>query len=743
MAEFINFEAADPDENENEIIDEAAFDDPMMIDDSDDLPNNEPSFYRFHNQTTDAGEVMARIREEQRDALQHLEPHNYLEGLEDVEGELDEEASNEINKDKFLKTLVNPVKEQTKENSFFSALIYAINFQFHKEREEFSDEEIKTKIGEKFFDKLKAQEENCILDLDRSNFENMCFDLNEILLEFNLFLRVYERKDKFRYLFHQTEEKNNAIKTLSCCLHVKFNGFNVAAPYLENSQKKELLPIDIIYEPVRNPTQIIKCFFPKDMRFAYVGKIANWRGDTNVTNRPYECYYCQKYFARKKTFDSHVKNCSGKPGIVYNFNIQNIVTYEDNLKYVGDLPFSIYADFETSAPNCDFTCPENSTMFAVSYALVFTWHPKLNLPRQCVVRGFNHTVESLTDLSYLTEEQLYLRKQTTTEQLRDAAIEVSKRQNKNAINLLFNVELKFACDILQKWYNFKIKPGNLDISLLKRLKYERENPLTTDSKCAICHFPIKVNTKGLSFDKNDISYLDFLIRKEHAFIRNIFNESELKKSKKISSLEKSQTAMESFIHLVRVAEQEIKVVGSYDMIFDDKLREFLMEIAPAYEYDLPGLISDIKSVEIRNNKSKIPKFTIQMYACFYDMLMDFPRCKFEQLKTITTKGMFTNFYRGINSKVHLHHSHVTGEIVGFVHDFCNWRVRENKCEIPLIGHNFLGFDIFYMVKGYRASCWGTDDFDMGATNLANVNYANIRNQLKIIDTLKYYQTRIC
>ena len=200
--------------------------------------------------------------------------------------------------------------------------------------------------------------------------------------------------------------------------------------------------------------------------------------------------------------------------------------------------------------------------------------------------------------------------------------------------------------------------------------------------------------------------------------------------------------MESFIHLVRVAENEIKVVDSYDMIFDDKLREFLMENAPAYEYDLPGLISDIKSVKIRNNNSKIPKFTRQMYACFYDMLMDFPRCKSEELKTITIKGMFTKFYRGINSKVHLHHSHVTGEIVGFVHDFCNWKVRENKCEIRLIGHNFLGFDVFYMVKGYRASCWGTNDFEMGGTNLTNVNYANIRNQLKTIDTLKYYQTTL-
>ena len=60
----------------------------------------------------------------------------------------------------------------------------------------------------------------------------------------------------------------------------------------------------------------------------------------------------------------------------------------------------------------------------------------------------------------------------------------------------------------------------------------------------------------------------------------------------------------------------------------------------------------------------------------------------------------------------------------------------------MIGHNLLGFDIFYMVKGYRSSCWGTKEFEMGGTNLTNVTYANIRNQIKIIDILKYYQTTL-
>ena len=71
-----------------------------------------------------------------------------------------------------------------------------------------------------------------------------------------------------------------------------------------------------------------------------------------------------------------------------------------------------------------------------------------------------------------------------------------------------------------------------------------------------------------------------------------------------------------------------------------------------------------------------------------------------------------------------------------------WKVRENQLFVPLIGHNFSGFDIYYMVKGYRLSVWGTKDFTMGGTNLINVNFANIFSQVKIIDTLKYYQTSL-
>ena len=55
--------------------------------------------------------------------------------------------------------------------------------------------------------------------------------------------------------------------------------------------------------------------------------------------------------------------------------------------------------------------------------------------------------------------------------------------------------------------------------------------------------------------------------------------------------------------------------------------------------------------------------------------MDFPSTKFYEIKTVTTNEFLNKMYKIINSKVHLHHSHVTGEIIGHSHDYCNWKLR--------------------------------------------------------------------
>ena len=470
--------------------------------------------------------------------------------------------------------------------------------------------------------------------------------------------------------------KKRVLRSLSSCIKEKFNSFTFAHIKLAKKEKNDLVPINIIYEPVKKQDEVIKCYFTNDLKNAY--RALYHKCQRIVTaNTLYECYYCNDFWVTKCRYEKHLRVCGKKTGVIYDFGLKNIVIFQDNLKYRGDVPFCVYADFETTAPTADRLNPENKAVFAVSYSLIFVWHPELCLPRQMVVKGFNHTLDELSNMSYLTSEQLAMRNQRTTRQLQDAVLNVHSKKKKNAIVEIFNIELKFACDILMLWFNQKVKKTNLTNQ--EGIDYKRINPITFDAKCTICDFAIKVNPKGLRYKENDMSYLDFLIRKEYAFLRNIFDEDELKKSKSICNLETYWNKMNLYIHLIKVSEMELKSANFFSDISDELLLEFLMEYCDAYEYEVEALVeNEIKQFEVTHNKTmKMPKFTLQLYSFLYDCLMNFPDVKFDEIKTVTTNGFMKELYRVVNYNVHIHHSHVTGIIHGYSHDFCNWKIREN------------------------------------------------------------------
>ena len=86
----------------------------------------------------------------------------------------------------------------------------------------------------------------------------------------------------------------------------------------------------------------------------------------------------------------------------------------------------------------------------------------------------------------------------------------------------------------------------------------------------------------------------------------------------------------------------------------------------------------------------------------------------------------------------IHYSHVSGQIIGYAHDFCNKKIGKNQTLIPAFAHNLFSFDFFFVVKGVRFCVWRTKQFKIGGKNLTNVPYANIGNQVKFINTIKYY-----
>ena len=46
-----------------------------------------------------------------------------------------------------------------------------------------------------------------------------------------------------------------------------------------------------------------------------------------------------------------------------------------------------------------------------------------------------------------------------------------------------------------------------------------------------------------------------------------------------------------------------------------------------------------------------------------------------------------------------------------------------------------------MLRDFRVSCWG-EDINIGGNGLSSVNFSNMGRQMKIIDTMKYFQTSL-
>ena len=87
-------------------------------------------------------------------------------------------------------------------------------------------------------------------------------------------------------------------------------------------------------------------------------------------HKGYQCYYCNKFFILEIRQKKHINNCSGRPGVIYNFNNQNPVIYQDNFHAKVDVPFVVYFDYETTAPTDNCLDPEQRKMFVVSYVMI-------------------------------------------------------------------------------------------------------------------------------------------------------------------------------------------------------------------------------------------------------------------------------------------------------------------------------------------------------------------------------------
>ena len=157
-----------------------------------------------------------------------------------------------------------------------------------------------------------------------------------------------------------------------------------------------------------------------------------------------------------------------------------------------------------------------------------------------------------------------------------------------------------------------------------------------------------------------------------------------------------------FLKIVVFLQNAFNTCDEFDECFNDDLLNFCKnDCADCSDFnELKEVISGIK-IKNKRSRCKIAKFMLQIYAF-------------------------------------VHHSHLTGKIYGYAHNFCNMKVRENQFQFFCITHSFFGFDMLFLIKEIRLSFWGTKDINVGGSGLMSINFAIIGLQVKFIDTLKYF-----
>ena len=229
------------------------------------------------------------------------------------------------------------------------------------------------------------------------------------------------------------------VRQLSNCINEKYNSFHVISIEYSKKLRTKFKPINIIYKPIKSPEKKVLCFSSNDISKSYRNscgatsdKVSHWFA--------FECYYCGKFFAKADKQKRHIENCIGAPGIIYNFNNKNLITFKDYFKSKGAIPMAIYFDFKTTAPTDNSFDPEQKKMFVRSYVLIVAFHPHLKLRKIIVQRSYGPTLHKLTTLDYLTNDEMKFIDIKLVTQLKDMAQEISQRKRKYALGQMFLVE---------------------------------------------------------------------------------------------------------------------------------------------------------------------------------------------------------------------------------------------------------------------------------------------------------------
>ena len=127
--------------------------------------------------------------------------------------------------------------------------------------------------------------------------------------------------------------------------------------HLNSKERKDFVPLDVVHEPTLDDKKLIVCFYAPEIHLGFHTTIEKLKyGKRTVTHaKARQCHYCRSCFVKSyEKMKKHLPCCSGKAGFTFSFDNEKIIDYQDHYKNLGDVPFAVYYDFETTTGSVVF-----------------------------------------------------------------------------------------------------------------------------------------------------------------------------------------------------------------------------------------------------------------------------------------------------------------------------------------------------------------------------------------------------
>ena len=162
---------------------------------------------------------------------------------------------------------------------------------------------------------------------------------------------------------------------------------------MNQNNRKEFCSCLYIYILIVQQEHYNNYYFSINPRSAFIAHYHK-EGKNTKRKQTFQCHYCNMFFRYKNKFIRHAKHCSGHPGFIYTFHDEDAKCYENYLKCKKDFPFTVVGvDLETTTGYISET--EVGSMFAMSYSLIFNFHPKLKMTPITCLRSFGQNEQEL------------------------------------------------------------------------------------------------------------------------------------------------------------------------------------------------------------------------------------------------------------------------------------------------------------------------------------------------------------